>query len=92
MSEFPSFARAYLADATGAFAQYFFGSADIFVAPVVVQSDATSMATTTIWVPPGRWIERDTGIVHTGAPDGSSTLTKACARAFGPVIPCCLID
>lgn len=75
--EFPTFSRAYGADATGAFAQYFFGSADLFVAPVVVQSDATTMATTSVWLPPGQWYERDTAVVHTGAADGSSVLTKA---------------
>ena len=71
----------YSAAPDGSFAQYMFGD-DLMVAPVVVQSDyETTMATTTIWIPPGMWIERDTGRYVTGASDGSTQQVCRALRA-----------
>lgn len=67
----------YAAAADGSFAQYMFGD-DMMLAPVVVESDyETSLATTTIWIPPGTWYERDTARSVVGAADGSTTQTRA---------------
>jgi hypothetical protein len=57
----------------GNFAQYFFASADVFVAPVVENATVNTpsqlyggLASKTLWVPPGNWLELPTGKMHTG--------------------------
>eukprot|EP01047_Picozoa_sp_COSAG01_P039283 COSAG01_NODE_3237_length_6370_cov_4.236007_5_plen_382_part_00 len=61
------------ADMNGNFAQYFFCSPEIFVAPVVQNSSIISpstqyggLAEKTVWVPPGEWLELPTGEVFSG--------------------------
>jgi len=62
----------YAASGDGSFAQYMFGP-DMMVAPVVTPSDPnTTLTTTTIWIPPGTWVERDTSRLVVGAADGST--------------------
>merc|ERR1712167_498427 len=38
--------------------------------------NTTRLASSKFWIPPGKWIERDTGVVYTGAEDGSTILEK----------------
>lgn len=84
--EFPQFDLAYAGAPDGTYAQYFFG-ADMIVAPVVVPASNTNMmAQTTIWVPPGTWYELATGVLLTGASDGSSTLTKSWDLTEVPIL------
>lgn len=71
--EFPEEDMAYASDMHGNFAQYFFCSSDVFVAPVVQNSTVVGpsysyggMAPKTIWVPPGEWLEIPTGQIHHG--------------------------
>jgi len=50
---------------------------DLLIAPVVAKSSTdTNMASKTIWVPPGKWVELDTSVVHNGKADGTSELNK----------------
>lgn len=87
--DFPGFDMAYAAAPNGSFAQYMFGD-DLMVAPVVVQSDSSStLATTSIWIPPGTWIERDTGRVVTGATDGSTVQVRVGGRGGACVVWLC---
>jgi len=75
--EYPQFNNAYKGDAAGNFGQYFFGD-DMFVSPVTSQAATnTSMAKASIWIPPGTWIEKDTGVLVNGSADGSTVLTKS---------------
>jgi alpha-glucosidase (family GH31 glycosyl hydrolase) len=74
--EFPEESLAYAADAAGNFAQYFFCSEDVFVAPVVQSSSVVSpsalyggMAPKEVWVPPGQWMELPSGAIITGGSD-----------------------
>eukprot|EP01125_Pyxidicula_operculata_P005865 TRINITY_DN2050_c0_g6_i2.p1 TRINITY_DN2050_c0_g6~~TRINITY_DN2050_c0_g6_i2.p1 ORF type:complete len:1034 (+),score=272.65 TRINITY_DN2050_c0_g6_i2:380-3481(+) len=70
--EFPEIALAYAADPQGNYGQYMFGD-NIMVSPITSPADNTSMATGTIWIPPGIWVEKDTGYLHTGS---SSTVLQ----------------
>lgn len=55
---------AYAGDMTGKYAQYMFGSS-ILVAPVVTaQSDKDNMVRKDIWLPPGEWIDMQTGTLY----------------------------
>ncbi len=72
---FPQYANAYLTNAKGDFSQYFLGD-DMIAAPIVRPTMDSSMAKASVWVPPGQWYEQDTGVLHTGASDGSTILTK----------------
>lgn len=74
---------AYKADENGTWAQYFFGD-DMFVAPIVAPGNG-SMTETSVWIPPGMFVEKDTGVLHTGAADGSTILTKQYALSEVPV-------
>lgn len=74
---YPEMENAFLASPSGSFVQYMFGP-DILVSPAVFESDVMSGLTpVSIWIPPGPWYEVGTGVVHTGASDGSTVLTKA---------------
>lgn len=64
---------AYASDMNGNFAQYFFATANVFVAPVVENATVNTpsqlyggLAAKTLWVPPGDWLELPTGKLHTG--------------------------
>jgi alpha-glucosidase (family GH31 glycosyl hydrolase) len=82
--EHPEVAAAYGATPSGAFSQYYFGP-DLIAAPVVVQSNTSEapvawrsgMTTTSVWLPPGTWFELATSVMHTGASQSGSFLTKA---------------
>uniref|UniRef100_A0A6B2KX16 DUF5110 domain-containing protein n=1 Tax=Arcella intermedia TaxID=1963864 RepID=A0A6B2KX16_9EUKA len=75
--EYPTYDQAYAGDANGNFGQYFFGE-DMFVAPVTVPaSSVTSMATTQIWIPPGVWFEKETGMLLKGEAAGNTILNKS---------------
>lgn len=74
--EYPLLNSAYLANEFGTFGQYFFGSPDMFVSPVVSPADKTQMALHTVWLPPGSWFERDTGLVHVVDEVEGRNLTK----------------
>ena len=56
--EFPECTGAYGAASDGSFSQYFLASSDMFVAPVVVAADNTSMAQTryVVCVCVGGWV------------------------------------
>lgn len=74
--EYPELEHAYKAAPDGSFAQYFFGD-DLIVAPVVNKAlgrigIADHLAHKTIWVPPGEWIEQDTGAVRVGSDTGNT--------------------
>jgi alpha-glucosidase (family GH31 glycosyl hydrolase) len=71
--EFPLESMAYSGNPKQA--QYMFGD-DLMVCPVVVQGNSTtSMATISIWIPPGSWVELGTGVVHQGG--SNVVLTRA---------------
>lgn len=73
---FPRQNMAYAADGAGNFSQYFLGE-DLIASPIVRPVDSPSnMATKAIWIPPGDWIEEQTGVLHQGAVGGSTVLTK----------------
>ena len=64
---------AYASDMNGNFAQYFFATANVFVAPVVENATVNTpsqlyggLAAKTLWVPPGDWLELPTGKIYTG--------------------------
>jgi alpha-glucosidase len=62
---------------TGDYPQYLFGDS-MFVSPVINKLDTqTQMATKAVWIPPGQWIEKDTGLLLTGDSGQGSILTKA---------------
>ena len=69
--EYPEEDQAYAADSQGNFPQYFFGQ-DMMVSPIVSPSDASTLTNATIWIPPGTWVERDSGRVY----NGPTLLTK----------------
>ena len=61
---YPENDLAYANDMYGNFTEYFFGSDSMVVAPVVFPVDKeTNLAKTKIWLPPGVWIEKNTGSV-----------------------------
>jgi hypothetical protein len=75
--EYPLLENAYKGDANGNFGQYFFGP-DMFISPVTKPALMnSSMSVSTIWIPPGTWYEKTTGVLLTGASDGSTILTKS---------------
>ncbi len=49
---------------------------DVIAAPIVRPAMNSGMTQASVWIPPGQWYEVDTGVLHTGASDGSSILTK----------------
>lgn len=62
--DFPELEMAYAATPDGAFGQYMFGD-DLLVSPVTTKFNSnTSMAAKEIWLPPGAWVEKDTGVVY----------------------------
>jgi len=74
--EFPELDMAYAANSTGAFPQYFFGDS-MFVSPVVNQENQTDqMAEKSIWIPPGSWIEKDSGTMYSGSSTGKIITKK----------------
>jgi alpha-glucosidase (family GH31 glycosyl hydrolase) len=81
--EHPEAEDAYAATPEGDFSQFYFGP-DMFAAPVVVPSTNDTIPTpfepglaeTTVWVPPGSWVEEATGVTHTGASGTGTRLTK----------------
>jgi len=81
--EYPTLEMAYAASPNGSFPQYFFGD-DMIVSPIVQPAGADQMAQTSIWIPPGTWIERDTGVLHDGGSSGT-VLTKSFALYEVPV-------
>jgi len=69
--DFPNQDAAYLGDETGKFGQYMFGD-NIMVAPVLTQgSKDTTMALTTVWIPPGQWYEKESGNFFSQGGQGS---------------------
>jgi hypothetical protein len=90
--EHPEIDAAYGATPDGSFAQYYFGD-DMIAAPVVVPSTNNTVptsfepgaATTTVWLPPGAWVEESTSVTHTGAAGTGSLLTKAYDISETPV-------
>ena len=72
---YPELPMAYAGDKQGQFAQYMFGP-DLLVAPVVRPANQSNMAFKEVWVPPGNWIEHETGSVVKGNADGSTVLVK----------------
>ena len=97
--EFPEEEMAYKSDMEGNFAQYFFCSEEVFVAPVVrnatVNTPSTQyggLAPKTVWVPPGDWIELPTGATRSGGVlakhfDLSETPVFVKAGAMLPTVP-----
>eukprot|EP00005_Dracoamoeba_jomungandri_P001218 CAMPEP_0174251194 /NCGR_PEP_ID=MMETSP0439-20130205/1098_1 /TAXON_ID=0 /ORGANISM="Stereomyxa ramosa, Strain Chinc5" /LENGTH=818 /DNA_ID=CAMNT_0015331455 /DNA_START=326 /DNA_END=2782 /DNA_ORIENTATION=+ len=74
--EFPELDMAYAANSTGAFPQYFFGDS-MFISPVVNQENQTDqMAEKSIWIPPGSWIEKDSGTMYSGSSTGKIITKK----------------
>lgn len=77
--EYPEFEMAYKGAGDGSFAQYFFGD-DLLVAPVVTPSATESgtssadLAAKKVWIPPGTFVEQDTGALRTGATSGDTVL------------------
>ena len=69
--EHPEEDMAYLQSV--AMPQYYLGP-DMIVSPVVAQLDAaTGLASQPLWVPPGTFLERATGLLRTGASSSSSS-------------------
>jgi hypothetical protein len=69
---FPESDGAYGATAAGDYAQYLFGADSMLVAPVVRPASAqTGLAQKDVWIPPGLWLEKDTGVWHSGGAAGS---------------------
>lgn len=85
--EYPELDAAYKASPDGAFGQFFFGD-DLLVSPVVNKASdgffGDQLAHQKIWVPPGMWIEHDTGAVHVGG-DAGHVLDGAFALGEVPV-------
>jgi len=82
---FPELDPAYAMDNNGNSVQYMFGPSILF-SPVVTAGDATQngmgpgMASKTTWLPPGTWVDANTGVVTTVAPtDSAHYLTKSYA-------------
>ena len=65
----------------------------MFAAPVLQQSASgaspttweTGMSTTTVWIPPGSWVQESTGTVNVGVAGTGSLLTKAYDLSETPV-------
>lgn len=75
--DYPEFDLAYSARPTGAFPQYMFGD-NIMISPIVTPaSTENNLATTSVWIPPGKWISVNTGTVIQGNSDGSTVRTKS---------------
>lgn len=72
--DFPEEAQAYTAAVPdGSFAQYMFGD-DLMVAPIVSAANTTtSMATKSVWLPPGTWVDVTSYSVYNS---NSEVLTK----------------
>lgn len=70
----------------GDYSQYFLGD-DMIASPVVTPAGEDSMAQTKVWLPPGTWYEHDTGVLRTGAADGSTILVKKVRRAWAVTGP-----
>jgi len=72
------------------FLNIFFGD-DILVAPVVSPSNSnTSLATKTIWIPPGTWFDHNSGLVYTGEQNITLSYTLSQIPIFfrgGAIIP-----
>ena len=93
--EHPAADGAYGATPGGAFSQFYFGE-DMFAAPVVRQSAAGSapmsfssgVTTTSVWVPPGAWVEESTLLTHVGAAATGTVLTKAYVRSLARSLAC----
>jgi len=82
---YPELDQAYAMDGNGNSVQYMFGPSILF-APVVVAGDSTQngmgpgLAQKTTWLPPGTWVDANTGVVTTVADsDVAHTITKAYA-------------
>jgi alpha-glucosidase len=76
---FPEHENAYGATPSGeSLSQYMFCGEDIMVSPVTTQAqNPTSMTHKSVWIPPGLWFDTCTGVLHTGADDGSSIARKS---------------
>ncbi len=97
---YPELDAAYAMDDSGNAVQYMFGPSILF-SPVVTAGDTTMMgmgpglATKTTWMPPGTWVDANTGAVTTvSTSDTDHKLTKQYAinqvplwYAAGAVIP-----
>ncbi|GMI09348.1 hypothetical protein TrLO_g6804 [Triparma laevis f. longispina] len=76
--DFPAESDAYDACAPdGSMSQFMFGD-DMFVAPVVNPADeTTNLATKTVWVPPGKWVDVNLGTVMEGPANVDVTASLA---------------
>jgi len=75
--DYPTYDMAYAGDETGTFSQYMFGD-DIMVAPIVTPTkDNTLTADTEIWIPPGTWIENESGEVYNADNSGNYIIKKS---------------
>jgi alpha-glucosidase len=74
----------------GVMSQYMFGD-DMFVAPVVSQVDSeTQLADKKVWIPPGTWVEVESGQVHIGPSFAQQKVALAEMPRFaraGSVVP-----
>mmetsp|Transcript_9635 Transcript_9635/g.21979 ORF Transcript_9635/g.21979 Transcript_9635/m.21979 type:complete len:813 (-) Transcript_9635:259-2697(-) len=64
--------------------QFFFGGFDLLVSPVMRPADPeTGLALVSLWVPPGTWVERATGLVRTGKSSGAAAAGATAAESVG---------
>ena len=85
--EYPKLNAAYNADSHGNQGQYFFGD-DMVVSPITSpSSNATSyLASKKWWVPPGKWIEKNSHDMLSGNDDGSTFVSRLYALDEIPVL------